>query len=68
MGSPRLRLLTAEAVIDFGATRTGQLFLRRANDLADTGGIDLPGGRSKNWAKVKDRKHPAMDRVMEALR
>jgi bifunctional non-homologous end joining protein LigD len=25
-------------------------------------------GRSKHWVKVKNRKHPAMDRVMEALR
>ena len=25
-------------------------------------------GRSKHWIKVKNRKHPAMDRVMEALR
>jgi hypothetical protein len=36
MGSPRLRPFKVEAVIDFGATRTGQLFLRRANDLADS--------------------------------
>ena len=25
------------------------------------------GGRSKHWVKVKNRKHPAMSRVMEAL-
>ena len=25
-------------------------------------------GRSKHWVKVKNRQHPAMDRVMEALR
>ena len=25
-------------------------------------------GRSKHWIKVKNRKHPAMERVMEALR
>jgi hypothetical protein len=25
-------------------------------------------GRSKHWVKVKNRKHPAMERVMEALR
>ena len=24
-------------------------------------------GRSKHWIKVKNRKHPAMSRVMEAL-
>jgi len=24
-------------------------------------------GRSKHWLKVKNRKHPAMYRVMEAL-
>jgi hypothetical protein len=24
------------------------------------------GGRSKHWLKVKNRKHPAMERVMEA--
>jgi ATP-dependent DNA ligase len=24
-------------------------------------------GRSKHWVKVKNRKHPAMDRVMEAF-
>jgi bifunctional non-homologous end joining protein LigD len=24
-------------------------------------------GRSKYWIKIKNRKHPAMDRVMEAL-
>ncbi len=25
------------------------------------------GGRQKDWIKVKNRSHPAMDRVMEAL-
>jgi bifunctional non-homologous end joining protein LigD len=25
-------------------------------------------GRSKYWAKVKNRKHPAMDRVLESFR
>jgi bifunctional non-homologous end joining protein LigD len=25
-------------------------------------------GRSKHWVKIKNRQHPAMDRVMEALR
>jgi bifunctional non-homologous end joining protein LigD len=25
------------------------------------------GGRSKHWLKVKNRKHPAMSRVMDAL-
>ena len=25
-------------------------------------------GRSKHWVKVKNRQHPAMDRVMEAFR
>ena len=25
------------------------------------------GGRSKDWIKVKNRKHPAMERVMDAL-
>ena len=25
-------------------------------------------GRSKHWVKVKNRKHPAMARVMEAFR
>jgi hypothetical protein len=29
---PRLRPLIVEAVIDFGATMMGHLFLRRAND------------------------------------
>jgi bifunctional non-homologous end joining protein LigD len=24
-------------------------------------------GRSKHWVKVKNRKHPAMSRVMDAL-
>ena len=24
-------------------------------------------GRSKHWVKVKNRRHPAMDRVMEAF-
>jgi hypothetical protein len=26
------------------------------------------GGRSPDWIKVKNRKHPAMERVMEAIR
>jgi hypothetical protein len=26
------------------------------------------GGRSKFWVKTKNRKHPAMDRVMESFR
>jgi len=25
------------------------------------------GGRSKYWVKVKNRKHPAMQRVMESF-
>jgi bifunctional non-homologous end joining protein LigD len=25
-------------------------------------------GRSKHWVKVKNRSHPAMDRVMESFR
>ena len=25
------------------------------------------GGRSKHWVKIKNRKHPAMSRVMEAF-
>ena len=25
------------------------------------------GGRSRHWIKVKNRKHPAMNRVMEAF-
>jgi ATP-dependent DNA ligase len=25
------------------------------------------GGRSKHWLKVKNRKHPAMRRLMDAL-
>jgi ATP-dependent DNA ligase len=27
-----------------------------------------PAGRSKHWLKVKNRKHPATSRVVEALR
>ena len=32
--------------------------------------LDRPyqGGRSKHWVKVKNRKHPAMERVIEAFR
>jgi bifunctional non-homologous end joining protein LigD len=26
------------------------------------------GGRSKDWIKVKNRTHPAMERVMEAFK
>jgi bifunctional non-homologous end joining protein LigD len=26
-----------------------------------------PAGRSKHWIKMKNRKHPAMSRVMEAF-
>jgi ATP-dependent DNA ligase len=26
------------------------------------------GGRSKDWIKIKNREHPAMQRVMEAYR
>jgi bifunctional non-homologous end joining protein LigD len=26
------------------------------------------GGRSPDWVKVKNRKHPAMERVMDAIR
>jgi ATP-dependent DNA ligase len=26
------------------------------------------GGRSKDWVKVKNRSHPATERVMEAFR
>ena len=26
------------------------------------------GGRQKHWIKVKNRKHPAMDRVLESFR
>jgi bifunctional non-homologous end joining protein LigD len=27
-----------------------------------------PGGRQKYWIKVKNRKHPVMDRVLESFR
>ena len=30
--------------------------------------FDDQAGRSKHWVKVKNRRHPAMDRVMEAFR
>jgi hypothetical protein len=30
--------------------------------------IDDQAGRSKHWVKVKNRRRPAMDRVMEAFR
>jgi len=30
--------------------------------------FDDPAGRSKHWVKVKNRRRPAMDRVMEAFR
>ena len=30
--------------------------------------LDGHADRSKYWIKVKNRKHPAMDRVMEAFR
>jgi bifunctional non-homologous end joining protein LigD len=31
--------------------------------------LDRPyrGGRQKHWVKVKNRKHPAMERVIESL-
>jgi bifunctional non-homologous end joining protein LigD len=31
--------------------------------------LDRPyqAGRSKHWVKIKNRKHPAVDRVVEAL-
>jgi hypothetical protein len=30
-------------------------------------GLKAQAGRSKHWLKVKNRKHPAMYRVMDAL-
>ena len=30
--------------------------------------FDDQAGRSKHWVKVKNRRHPAMSRVMEAFR
>jgi hypothetical protein len=27
----------------------------------------MAAGRSKHWIKIKNRRHPAMDRVMESF-
>jgi bifunctional non-homologous end joining protein LigD len=29
--------------------------------------VRYQGGRSKGWLKIKNRKHPAMERVLDAL-
>jgi ATP-dependent DNA ligase len=59
---------------DFEQGEIGPDLFRKACEFGFEGLVskrrDRPyqAGRSKHWIKVKNRKHPAMSRVMEALR
>jgi ATP-dependent DNA ligase len=61
-------------VAPFEAGEIGPELFRAACEVGLEGLVskrrDRPyqAGRSKHWVKVKNRKHPAMSRVMEALR
>jgi bifunctional non-homologous end joining protein LigD len=61
-------------VSDFEQGEIGPDLFRAACDMGLEGLVskhrDRPyqGGRSKFWVKTKNRKHPAMDRVMESFR
>jgi len=56
-----------------GATQAGAIFFYAACRMGLEGLVskrrDRPylAGRSKHWVKIKNRKHPAMNRVMEAF-
>jgi bifunctional non-homologous end joining protein LigD len=58
---------------DFEQGEIGPDLFRKACEFGLEGLVskrsDRPyrGGRSKDWIKVKNRKHPAMNRVMDAL-
>ena len=55
---------------DFEQGEIGPDLFRKACEFGLEGRSDRPyrGGRSKDWIKVKSRKHPAMGRVMETFR
>jgi bifunctional non-homologous end joining protein LigD len=59
---------------DFEQGEIGPDLFRKACEFGLEGLVskrsDRPyrGGRSKDWIKVKNRKHPAMERVMETFR
>jgi bifunctional non-homologous end joining protein LigD len=55
---------------DFEQGEIGPDLFRKACEFGLEGRSDRPyrGGRSKDWIKVKNRKHPAMGRVMETFR
>jgi bifunctional non-homologous end joining protein LigD len=61
-------------VAPFEAGEIGPDLFRAACNMALEGLVskrrDRPyqSGRSKHWVKVKNRTHPAMDRVIEAFR
>jgi bifunctional non-homologous end joining protein LigD len=61
-------------VAPFEQGEIGPDLFRAACDMGMEGLVskrrDRPyqGGRSKHWIKVKNRKHPAMDRVMDSFR
>ena len=71
------RLLTCRPdgifVSDFEQGEIGPDLFRKACEFGLEGLVskhrDRPyrGGRQKHWIKVKNRKHPAMNRVMDAL-
>jgi ATP-dependent DNA ligase len=60
-------------VAPFEAGEIGPDLFRAACDMGLEGLVskrrDRPyrGGRSKDWVKVKNRKHPAMERVMDSF-
>ena len=60
-------------VSDFEQGEIGPDLFRKACEIGSEGLVskhrDRPyrAGRSKHWVKVKNRKHPAMSRVMEAF-
>ena len=65
-------ILAVDGVADFDALHSGkhndevQLY---AFDMLASDCRDRPyqAGRSKHWIKLKNRKHPAMSRVIEAF-
>ena len=73
VAAPRAEAAGGRARFDFEQGEIGPYLFRAACNMGLEGLVskhrDRPyrGGRSKDWIKVKDRSHPAIERVKNAL-
>jgi hypothetical protein len=64
-GPPPLLKLEAAPASEQG--KIGPDLFRKACEIGLEGLVSKHRDRSKHWVKVNNRKHPAMNRVMDAL-